>query len=496
MKKNKEVIIIGAGPGGLTAGMLLQHHGYQVKVFEKSDRVGGRNARIDLGSYKFDTGPTFLMMKFVLDEMFQAVGRKTETYLDIKQLEPMYRIYFKDFHIDSKTNVMDMKDDIARLFPGDEVGLKAFEEKESVRYEKMLHCLQDDYNHISKFFSKYFLNALPYMAIGKSLFSNLDHYFKHELLKLCFTFQSKYLGMSPWECPAAFSIIPYVEHKEGIFHVMGGLNKISDAMAKVIEEDGGQVLLNNEVQSLILEGKSVKGVHLKDGSDHYADAVFINSDFAYSMSQYVPDGLLKKYSRKNLKRLKYSCSTFMLYLGINRKIDLPHHNIFFGSAYKENVEDIFTRRKLHDDTAFYIQNPSALDPSLAPEGKSALYVLVPVANNKSGIQWDNKKQSYRDHIVKLIAQKVPGLEDIEACIEEEKVISPKEWEKDYHVYMGATFNLAHSLDQMLYFRPHNKFEVLENCYLVGGGTHPGSGLPTIYESARISFNLFTGRKSK
>jgi phytoene desaturase len=182
----------------------------------------------------------------------------------------------------------------------------------------------------------------------------------------------------------------------------------------------------------------------------------------------------------------------MLYLGIDRKVDLPHHNIRFSPTYQENVEDIFDRKTLHPDTAFYLQNPSVTDPSLAPDGKSALYILVPVANNKSGINWEREQKKYRDNVIKLISTQLPGMENLEDWIEEELIISPQDWQNNYNVFLGATFNLAHSLDQMLYLRPRNRFEELDNCYLVGGGTHPGSGLPTIYESARISVNLLTG----
>jgi len=235
-------------------------------------------------------------------------------------------------------------------------------------------------------------------------------------------------------------------------------------------------------------------VRLADGRELFGDAVFINADFAHAMSSLLPPATLKKYSRKKLNTLEYSCSTFMLYLGVNKKVDLPHHNIRFSPSYTENISDIFERRVLHEDTAFYLQNASALDESLAPEGKSALYVLVPVANNKSGINWQREKSRYRDQVIKLIAQHMPSLENLEDIIEEELIITPEDWQKQYNIFLGATFNLAHSLDQMLYFRPRNKFEELGNCYLVGGGTHPGSGLPTIYESARISFNLFSGKK--
>ncbi len=492
MEKKKEVLIVGAGPGGLTAGMLLQNKGYQVTILEKASRVGGRNAGIDLGAYHFDTGPTFLMMKFILDEVFAAAGRRTEDYLETHKLDPMYRLHFRDFELDINTDLADMREQVARVFPGEEKGLARFEAREKIRYDRMLPCLQDDYTTFSKFFAPKFLKAIPVLGIGQSLFGNLGKYFKSEELRLCFTFQSKYLGMSPWECPAAFTMIPYVEHREGIYHVRGGLHKISEAMARVIDEDGGRIELNAPVRKLILEGKKVKGVRLDDGRELFADAVFINSDFAHSMANLVPEGTLKKYSRPRLKRLKYSCSTFMLYLGLDKKTAMPHHNIFFGGYYKENVEDIFNRKKLHEDTAFYLQNPSALDPSLAPEGKSAIYVLVPVPNTTSGIDWEREKGPYREHLLDLISSRVPELADIRQRIEEEKIITPADWKEDYNVYFGATFNLGHSLDQMLYFRPRNKFEELESCYIVGGGTHPGSGLPTIYESARISVNLYTG----
>jgi phytoene desaturase len=193
----KNVIVIGAGPGGLTSAMLLQNKGYNVKLFEKADRVGGRNALIELNDYKFDTGPTFLMMSFVLHEMFQAVGRKTEDYLKLIALEPMYKLHFPKFSLDIKTDLKDMKDDVAKIFPGEEKGLEKFMKVEAVRYERMYNCLKKHYSDFSRFFSEDFLKALPYMAVGKTLFQNLGNYFESEELRLAFTFQSKYLGMSP-----------------------------------------------------------------------------------------------------------------------------------------------------------------------------------------------------------------------------------------------------------------------------------------------------------
>ncbi|HNX01490.1 MAG TPA: phytoene desaturase family protein [Candidatus Cloacimonadota bacterium] len=488
---NPEIIIIGAGPGGLTAAIILQHRGFKVKVFERADHVGGRNSELRLGDFHFDLGPTFLMMDYILHEVFAEAGRKPSDYLDIKKIEPMYHLYFKDKVLHALTNLDDMKASIAELFPGEEKGIDLFKQKEKHRFDLLQPCLQKDYNHFRTFLSKEFRRAIPILGIGHSLFGNLGNYFSSELLKLSFTFQSKYLGMSPWECPAAFTMIPYVEHAFGIHHVIGGLNQISQAMAKIYQEDGGELYLNSPVKELLLNGSAVQGIMLDNGEKHYADEVIINSDFAYSMSHLVPEDLLKKYSKKNLKRKQYSCSTFMLYLGLDTKYDLPHHNIFFADDYRNNVEDIFNRKTLSEDTSFYIQNACATDSTLAPEGKSTLYVLVPVANNFSGIQWDREKKRFRDLVIKTLAKRIPEMADIEKHIETEKIITPSDWEDTYNVYTGATFNLAHSLEQMLYFRPHNKFEELDHCYLVGGGTHPGSGLPTIYESAKISANLIS-----
>jgi phytoene desaturase len=302
------------------------------------------------------------------------------------------------------------------------------------------------------------------------------------------SFQAKYLGMSPWECPGAFTILSFIEHDGGIYHPIGGLNKISNAMAKVIEENGGQINLSTEVAEIIVEEKQAKGIRLRDGAEVRADYVIINADFAHAMTSIVNRRDRKKYTDEDLKRRDYSCSTFMLYLGLDKKYDLPHHNIIFADDYHKNVEEIYVEKTLPVDPSFYVQNPSIIDPTLAPPGKSCIYVLVPVANNTSAIDWENQTAGFRKLIIDKIKEKTE-MKDIDEHIEVEKIITPVNWEKDYDIYNGATFNLSHKLTQMLYFRPHNKFEEFSNCYITGGGTHPGSGLPTIYESGRIVANL-------
>ncbi len=486
----KRIIIVGAGPGGLTSAMILAHRGFEVTVFEKEAAAGGRNAPIRLDGFTFDTGPTFLMMNFVLKEMFEEAGRNAQDYISVTKLDPLYRLKFSDFELRPTNDHNDMKRQLDSLFPGSSQGYDKFRKVEKTRFEKIFPCLQKPYSRISDYFFKAFLNGLPYLSLGKTMFQKLGDYFEPDDLRLSFTFQSKYLGMSAWECPAVFNIIPFVEHEYGVYHVTGGLNAISLAMEKVIEEEGGTIHKNTPVQSLIIDGRTVKGVELANGEKQYADYCFINADFAYAMTNIVDQTALRKYTQAKFKRMKFSCSTYMLYLGIKKIYDIPHHNIIFANDYKANVEDIFVNRKLSADNSFYIQNASVTDPTLAPEGHSTIYMLVPVPNNRSGIDWDAEKDRFRDHILDQVERKTE-LKDVRQHIEAEKIITPTDWENDYNVYTGATFNLGHNFTQMLYFRPRNKFEEFNNCYLVGGGTHPGSGLPTIYESARISSNMLS-----
>lgn len=485
---NKHVIIIGAGPGGLCAGMLLSRQGFRVSIYEKNDRVGGRNRPITLNGFTFDTGPTFLLMKFVLDEMFQRCGRRSEDYLDFVKLDPMYRLVFDDREVMVSSDPAKMAAELRRAFPQGDTGFAEFLRKEERRYHALYPCIEKAYSSVQDFLSWDLLKAVPQLAIQHSVFSNLGKYFKDGKLRLTFSFQSKYLGMSPWKCPALFTMLPLIEHKYGIYHVMGGLNKIAAAMAKVIEEQGGSIHTNAPVESLLLEGRAVKGVKLASGAAVYADEVVINADFAHAMSKLVPEGILKKYRRDKLPKKQYSCSTFMLYLGLDKCYGLPHHNIVFAKDYRTNTDNTFERKQLSEDFSFYVQNPVVTDPSLAPPGQSALYVLVPTPNNLSGLAWEDLYPEFREKVLDALGQRL-GLSDIRGHIVCEKIIHPGTWEADENVFLGATFSLAHQFSQMLYWRPRNRFEELDNCYLVGGGTHPGSGLPTIFVSAKISSGM-------
>jgi len=494
--KSKKVVIVGAGPGGLSAGMLLAHQGFDVEIYEKNERVGGRNANLQVGKYSFDTGPTFLMMKFILDEMFAASGRKSQDYLKFTRLDPMYRLFMpKEKIFDVSPEHAKTRASIAKLYPGNEKGFDRFLKKEKVRADKMFPCLRVPYSTVSSMFSRNLIKALPHLSLTKTIHDIVSDYFPDEDLQLAFTFQTKYLGMSPWHCPAAFMILPFVEHDLGIYHVEGGLNKISEAMAKVVTEEGGKIFLGKAVKRILTENRVAKGIELEDGKKVMADNLIINADFAYAMTELVEAKVLRKYTPKDLAGRKYSCSTFMLYLGLDKVYDqLSLHNIVFADDYHINSDDIFIRQKPSEEISYYVRNSSILDPAVAPSGHSQLYILIPTPNNEAKIDWQAMAPIYREKAIVSLEQRI-GLKDIRSHIQAEKIITPTEWQGDYNVYKGATFNLAHSLNQMLYFRPHNKFQELENCYIVGGGTHPGSGLPTIYESGRIAADYIIKNKS-
>jgi phytoene desaturase len=487
---SKKVVIIGAGPGGLTAGMILARRGLDVTIVEKQNRVGGRNAELKVGDFSFDTGPTFLHQKFTLDEVFAEAGKTAEDYLEFRLLDPMTRLTWGNTALETTSDAARMEANIEAAFPGHGEGYRRFMSDHARKLKAIYPCLLRPYHELPALLSPSLLKALPYVATGKSVMDVLQGYFTDDRLKLAFTFQAKYLGMSPWNCPALFSIIAYIEYQFGIYHVQGGLCKISEAMSRVVVENGGTVRLSSPVREVRFSGRRATGVILKNGEQLPCDDVIVNADYAHAATS-----LLNGHSQPKaaLERKKFSCSTFMMYLGLDTLYpDEPHHHVVFADDYAANVADIQGQRRVSDDMSVYIRNSSITDPGVAPPGQSGLYILVPTINTRHGHQWAAHQAEYRDRVLDRI-EATTGMKDLRRHIIAERILTPDDWRDGQDVFMGATFNLAHTLDQMLYLRPRNRMAGFDNLYLVGGGTHPGSGLPTIYESGRISSNLVCER---
>ncbi|MGE4444084.1 MAG: phytoene desaturase family protein [Candidatus Altimarinota bacterium] len=483
----KKIIVIGAGPGGLASAMILASKGYDVTVYEKQANVGGRNSLLQLGEYKFDLGPTFLMYLPALQDVFAKSGKKVEDYLNILQLDPLYKLSYdsgKEFHPRAKTE--DTIKELEKVFPNDAKNYEKYIQKEGEKFDALLPCFQKPYGKFTDLLHPSFLKTIPKLDLLKSLLGRLETYFSDEDLRIAMTFQSKYLGMSPRRCPASFTILSYLEHKMGIYHVEGGLNKISEAMAKVVQEYNGKIHFNTPVKKIIVENGVAVGVELENGEKDFSDALILNGDFSYSMRHLLDNSERKRYTDKKIDKKGFSCSTILFYLGLDTIYEnLNHHNIVFNKNYKNFVEKISDYQDISDDFSFYVHNPSVLDKTLAPEGHSSLYILVPTPNNRSEINWEDKKEKMLEQIFATLEKRF-GITDIKQHIKQKHIITPNDWEADYNVHLGAVFNLSHNIGQMLYFRPHNEFEDVKNMYIVGGGTHPGSGLPTIYESGIIS----------
>jgi phytoene desaturase len=484
----KRVLIIGAGPGGLGTAMLLAKTGLDVTVLEKQPRVGGRTSAIEGEGYRFDLGPTFFLYPRILQEIFQAVGRDLFKEVPMTRLDPQYRLVFgAGGELTATSDIERMVAEIAKLSPTDAPQFRRFMDYNRVKLEKFAPCLQVPFPGWTSLISLRLLKVLPFLKPWKSLHAELAGYFSDPRLQLAFTFQSKYLGMSPFQCPSLFSILSFLEYEHGIWHPTGGCNSLTRGMARVAEELGVKIELNTPVEEILFEGRRAKGVRTAQGERH-ADAVVINADFAHAMSNLVPDGLRRRWNDAALAKKDYSCSTFMLYLGVEGRFDqLAHHNIYMAKDYHRNLDEIERQHVLSEDPSFYVENPVCTDATMAPPGHSALYVLLPVTNQHPNVDWSKERTRYRQVALRQLAKL--GLKDIESRIRFERVVTPADWESKVDIYRGATFNLAHNFSQMLHLRPQNRFEEFDRMYLVGGGTHPGSGLPVIFESARISASL-------
>lgn len=483
----KKIAIVGGGPGGLAASLLLAHAGHDVTIFESRDRLGGRSSAVDVGDFHFDAGPTFFIYRYILDEVFHRIGLKLEDYVSLKKIEPLYDLIFGHKVFRPYENHALMMKEIHRVFPGEEKGYQLYLKKEARRLKKLNPVLSMPFSSPFQFLNPKVLQAIDEIDLTRSLYQRLSSYFHSEELIYSMAFQAKYLGMSPWDCPSLFSILSFMEHEYGVYHIMGGLYHLNEAMGKLATEMGVKIKLNHQVTKFNVEKKLIRSLRVNSKTFKF-DTIVMNGDFAKTIPLLDNAHRPKRYQDKRLNQLQYSCSTFNLYLGLDKVFPIAHHTIVFSKDYRTYVQTLTKQLTLSEDPSFYIHNPSPLDPSYAPKGQSAMYVLVPVPNLLANVDWPTFKATYMENTINRL-EKVPGLKDIRKHIIQQHALSPLDWQDQYHVHLGANFNLSHKFSQLLYLRPHNQFQGVKNLYLVGGGTHPGSGLPTIYQSALIASDL-------
>lgn len=484
----RSAVIVGAGPGGLAAALLLARSGVKVTVVEKRPEVGGRTSGFEQEGFRFDVGPTFFLYPRVLREIFAAVGYDLDTEVPMKRLDPQYRLVFgAGGELLATPDVEQMQRAIAAISPEDARRFRGFLLKNRDKLERFLPFLQSPFASWRDLAKPEMLKLLPVLAPWRSLDRDLQTHFKDERIRLGFSFQSKYLGMSPFRCPSLFSILSFLEYEHGVFHPIGGCGAVTQAMARIAEELGVEIVTGEGVERVLMDRGRAVGIKTSE-RELRADAVVVNADFAEAMRKLVPNRDRRKWTDERLARKRYSCSTFMMYLGIEGRYDeLSHHTIYLAKNYRQNLRDIEDLHRLSEDPSFYVQNACVTDPTLAPEGQSTLYVLLPVTHDTGLVDWAQEMPRFRALALKQL-RKI-GLDDVESRIRTERVLTPQGWASEFELYRGATFAMAHSLGQMLHLRPQNRFEDVDGMYLVGGGTHPGSGLPVIFESARITSRL-------
>src|SRR5262245_4465458 len=402
-RRPNSVLIVGAGPGGLAASLLLAKAGLDVHIVERLPHVGGRCSSIREQGFRVDLGPTFFLYPRVLERIFKLVGRDLHAEVPMVRLDPQYRIAFgAGGHLDCTPDVARLEAEVARISPADAKNVRRFLNENRVKLEKFRPCLERPFLGVRDVMRWQLAKLFPTLKPWKSLDSELGRYFSDERIRLAFSFQSKYLGMSPFNCPSLFSILSFLEYEFGVWHPLGGCSAVSEGMERIARELGVTFSLGEEVMGLLFERGRAVGV--KTSSREYrADALLINADFARAMTRLVPNHLRRRWTDEKIATKKFSCSTFMLYLGIDGLYDdVPHHTIHCSADYAENLADIESRHVLSEDPSFYVQNACVTDPSLAPRGCSTLYVLAPVTHQHPNVDWAKEAPAFRARVLQQL----------------------------------------------------------------------------------------------
>ncbi len=467
----KPFVVIGAGVGGLATALRLAHRGEQVIVLEKTDQVGGRNRTMRVGECDFDGGPTLMMMLDPFKKLFTDVGERMEDHLDISLCNPSYRVFYRDgTRINGSPNVAEMMAQIEKISGP----------KDAARYPQMIGDLAALYEaSIPNFVRSNFTNKFKTFSPGSlalvlkhgmlgNLAKRVERYMDDERLRMLFSFQTMYLGLSPFDSPWVYATLTYMEYGQGIWYPKGGMPKISHAIADLAVKKGAEIRLNHSVSRI--EGSRVV---LESGETIDAKAVISNADLPYS------DRVLVG---KPMKPKRYSCSAYVLYFDYEGELpDLLHHNVFFGADFRGNLDEIFHRRGLPADPAFYASISARSDAERAPQGHENLYVLVPCSNLDRPFT-SSDAAALRGSVIDRLSHEV-GLDATR--IRGEASFGPNEWQQVLNLEKGAAFGLSHDFLQSAFFRPGNVSKSNKHLFHVGASTTPGNGLPMVLISAEL-----------
>ena len=484
MMKSKSVIIIGAGVGGICAAIHLAKQGLHVTVMEMNANPGGRCDWIERDGHRFDTGPTLLVMHRVYEAEFAALGAPIDEMLQLQRVEPTYHLVFDDgSQLALTSDSESMKSQLEAIEPGAFEGFLNYHAEGKRNYDlAMRYLVNRDFRRFSDFFS---LRNIPVFLQVKALtshYARVGRYFKHPRLRAAFTFQDVYMGLSPFEAPATFSLMPYTELEHGVWYPQGGMYSIIEALMALARQAGVEFAFDTTVERIKVNATHATGVDYEGNRQMEADVVLANADLPYVYQALLPeDGRGERLNHK-----QYSCSVISFFWGVDKPYAmLPLHTLFLADDYRQNFDSIMRDLGLPDNPSLYIHAPTRINPGMAPAGEETLIAIVPVGHlSGNGEQdWDALTDQARQHVFRRL--RTLGINDLEVHIKFETSFTPLSWRKRYNLVKGSTHGFSHNLTQLAYLRPHNRHPRYRNLYFVGASTHPGTGIPTAMISARL-----------
>jgi len=485
----KTAAVIGSGFGGLALAIRLQSAGVQTILYESRDKPGGRAYVYKDAGFTFDAGPTIITDPASIEELFGLSGRKLSDYVELMPISPFYRLCWEDGYSFDYVNDQAVLDrQIAAKSPPDVAGYQRF-----LAYSKEL--LEEGYVKLGAVpflsFSRMISAgpALVKLQAWKSVYAKVAEFIKDEQLRQAFSFHSLLVGGNPFATSAIYALIHALERKWGVWFPRGGTGALVLAMVKLFEDLGGTFHLNTPVAAIETAGERVTGVRLADGAVLPFDMVASNADVVHTYKTLLANHPRGRSEGRALAAKRHSMSLFVIYFGLKTQHpNLAHHTVLFGPRYRELISEIFKGPELSADFSLYLHAPSRSDPTLAPEGSEAFYVLAPVPHlGSADIDWAVEGPKYRDRIFAYLEERyIPGLT---ADLVTSRIFTPVDFRAQLNAHQGSAFSLEPILTQSAWFRAHNRDDVIKNLYIVGAGTHPGAGVPGVIGSAKATASL-------